>query len=190
MVDDPREDVRARNLYSAPPRSPSGDAAIAALQSLSRNAQEAEELALRRLGVGPLDARALLYLAQREREGAEVRPRDLISSLRVTSAAITKLVDRLVAAGRVERRPDPTDRRAVVLAVSASTRSQLAEVYGHIHGPLIAVLDEFTDVELGVLVRFASRLADTLRTETHGDDATTGPLRPIDLIDLPPAPGT
>jgi DNA-binding MarR family transcriptional regulator len=172
-------------LYSPSPRSQVGVAAIAALHSLSRNSQEADELALRRLGVGPLDARALLYLVQRDRDGAEVRPRDLISALRVTSAAITKLVDRLVAAGRVERRPDPRDRRAVVLTASESTRAEIAEVYGHIHVPLVTVLDEFTDEELRVLTRFSTRLATALRTETHGEDATTGPLKPIDL----PEPG-
>ncbi|WP_166408772.1 MarR family winged helix-turn-helix transcriptional regulator [Labedella phragmitis] len=176
-----------KHLYSDSPRSPSGTAAIAALQSLSRNAQEAEELALRRLGVGPLDARALLYLVQRERDGAEVRARDLISALRVTSAAITKLIDRLATAGRVERRPDPADRRATVLTVSASTRAELAEVYGHVHVPLVTVLDGFTDEELAVLTRFSTRLAGALRAETHGDDATTGPLRPIGLME-PPVP--
>jgi DNA-binding MarR family transcriptional regulator len=177
VADREHGDAADGHLYSDHPRSPSGAAAIAALQSLSRNSQEAEELALRRLAVGPLDARALLYLLQRDREGAEVRARDLITALRVTSAAITKLVDRLVAAGRVERRPDPSDRRAAVLTVTASTRAELADVYGHIHVPLVRVLDEFSDDELDILTRFSTRLAGALRTETHGDDATTGPLR-------------
>jgi DNA-binding MarR family transcriptional regulator len=187
VTDSEDRDAADAHLYSDRPRSEGGSAAIAALQSLSRNAQEAEELALRRLAIGPLDARALLYLMRREREGAEVRARDLITALRVTSAAITKLVDRLVTAGRVERRPDPNDRRAAVLTVTASTRAELADVYGHIHVPLVTVLDEFSDDELEILTRFSTRLAGALRTETHGDDATTGPLLPL-LLDEPPAP--
>lgn len=189
MADAGEHRATGDHVYSELPRTPSAAAAIAALQSLSRNAQEAEELAHRRLRVGPLDARALLYLAQRERDGAEVRARDLISALRVTSAAITKLVDRLVVAGHVDRRPDPRDRRAVVLTVSASTRAELADVYAHVHGPLVTVLDEFTDDELHILTRFSTRLADALRTETHGDDATTGPLKPIGPIEPSPSSG-
>ncbi|PYC73035.1 MarR family transcriptional regulator [Streptomyces tateyamensis] len=42
----------------------------------------------------------------------------LLQSAMVTSGAITNRVDRLVAKGLVERRPSPTDRRAVLIGLT------------------------------------------------------------------------
>jgi DNA-binding MarR family transcriptional regulator len=167
------------HLYAAPPRSPAGESTIRALQSLSRSIQDADALALQRLGIGPLDIRALLFIVQRNRHGLVVRPGDLVTTLHVTSAAITKLVDRLVRAGRIERAPDPRDRRATVLTPTESTIADITDAYGHIHEPLVAVVDAYTDEELAVVARFSSRLAASLSLETHGEEST-GPLPLLD----------
>jgi DNA-binding MarR family transcriptional regulator len=115
--------------------------------------------------MGPLDARALLYLVQEVRHESVVRPKDLSTVLGVSSAAITKLVDRLVQAGHVERQPNPKDRRGIVLIPSPATAERLAEVYGHIHTPLVAVIEGLSDDELEVIARFSTRLADALDAE-------------------------
>ncbi|WP_166426670.1 MarR family winged helix-turn-helix transcriptional regulator [Labedella populi] len=168
--DDPRD-----HLYAAAPRSTVGGSTIRALQTLSRSTQDADALALQGLGMGPLDVRALLHIIQRNRHGHVVRPGDLVTTLHVTSAAITKLVDRLVRAGRIERTPDPHDRRAVVITATESAIADITEAFGHIHSPLVAVVDEFTDAELAVVARFSVRLAASLSRETHGEEST-GPL--------------
>jgi DNA-binding MarR family transcriptional regulator len=159
-------DVPNEHLYARAPRSPSGLAVVAALQALSQRSQDASALALRHLGVGSLDARALLFVAQRVRHGVVVRPSDLVVSLKVSSAAITKLVDRLVAAGRLERRPNPHDRRGLVLFPAPHTVEEIEAAYRHIHAPLVEVVDGLTDEELDVVARFSSRLAEAFRIET------------------------
>lgn len=180
------------HLYADEPRTASGAAAAAALQTLSRRLKEADERALRLLGVGPLDARALLHIVQSERNGAVVRPSDLVVELHVTSAAVTKLVDRLVTAGHLDRLPNPRDRRGVILVPAGAVAAELDDVYRRIHGPLVDVVDAFPDAELEVIARFASRLSDALREATRDDDddpAETASI-PMSLIPTgqPPAP--
>ncbi|MHB1584840.1 MAG: MarR family winged helix-turn-helix transcriptional regulator [Acidimicrobiales bacterium] len=49
-------------------------------------------------------------------------PGRLTARMGVSKQAVSKLVDRLVAAGYVERRPNPSDRRRTDLALSADGR--------------------------------------------------------------------
>jgi DNA-binding MarR family transcriptional regulator len=167
-------DVPMDHLYASPPQLSAGAAAIAALQVANLRLREADELALRRLGVGPLDARALLHIVQRTRHGLVVRPAELVSTLRVSSAAITKLVDRLVHAGHLERSTHPTDRRAVVLTASEPMKTAISNVYKHIHTPLVTVIDTFSAKELEVIGRFSDRLAEALHEETVNISPTPG----------------
>jgi DNA-binding MarR family transcriptional regulator len=59
------------------------------------------------LGIGELDARALLFVA----ENPGTRPTRLREYLGITSAGVTTLIDRLVARGAVRRDVDAVDRR-------------------------------------------------------------------------------
>src|SRR4051812_9261819 len=53
-------------------------------------------------------ARALIYVSRHE----GVRQIDLADLLEIQPITLARLIDQLAAAGLVERRPDPTDRRA------------------------------------------------------------------------------
>ncbi|MFC7431590.1 MULTISPECIES: MarR family winged helix-turn-helix transcriptional regulator [unclassified Agrococcus] len=110
-----------------------------------------------------LDALALSHLVEAEQAGQRLSPSQLSRLLKVSTAAITKLVDRLVAAGRVERRPNPRDRRGVVLAPVGSAIEDVATAYGHVHTPVVDAIDELTDEEAAVVGRFAARLAEALQ---------------------------
>jgi DNA-binding MarR family transcriptional regulator len=65
--------------------------------------------------VTPSQSRALGTLA---RHGA-VRLGTLSEHLRIAPRSATEVVDTLAAAGLVERRPDPADRRATLVALTA-----------------------------------------------------------------------
>ena len=54
---------------------------------------------------------------------------DLANALGLTSGTVTTLVDRLVGAGYVERRDDPTDRRRSEVALTPVTYAAFAKVY-------------------------------------------------------------
>ena len=60
--------------------------------------------------------------------GGPVSLRDLPAALGTSKQAVSKLVDAMVAAGYVERVPDPVDARAKRVGLSARGRTLLAEV--------------------------------------------------------------
>ena len=57
-----------------------------------------------------------------------IRPGELAAHLRVAPRSVTDVVDALEERGLLERHPDPTDRRATVLALTASGRRLLDEI--------------------------------------------------------------
>ncbi len=79
------------------------------------DARAAAFLAARKsLGIGELDARALLYIV----ENPGTRAGDLRGYLGITSAGVTTLTDRLVERDAIRRDPDTADRRIVRLSPS------------------------------------------------------------------------
>jgi DNA-binding MarR family transcriptional regulator len=152
-------------LFDKEPRTPGGAAAITSLQALSDSVHDADEQALRALGMLPVDALALRYLVLAQHEARTVKPTQLARALRLSTAGITKLVDRLVRDGRAARRPNPQDRRSVVITAAGTAEQDLVAAYGHIRGPLLTAIDGLSDEETAAVERFASRLAAAIRDE-------------------------
>ncbi|MFV0464226.1 MAG: MarR family winged helix-turn-helix transcriptional regulator [Nostocoides sp.] len=70
-------------------------------------------------------------LAALRRAGApyELSPGQLVHETMVTSGTMTNRVDRLVALGLVERRPDPGDRRGVLVRLTEQGRSRVDDAF-------------------------------------------------------------
>jgi DNA-binding MarR family transcriptional regulator len=66
------------------------------------------------LGIGAPEFRLLLYIASTE----GITPKLAADFLGLTSGTITSLVDRMVAAGLIERVPNPDDRRSLILQLA------------------------------------------------------------------------
>jgi MarR family protein len=118
-------------------RNPDGEAVyreyIAALVLFHQSAAHA-------VGLGATDYQALNLL---ELRGPQT-PGALSATLGLTTGATTRLVDRLVAAGHVERSADPADRRKVTVSALASPADfdhLLGEVRAGI-GAYVSGLDE------------------------------------------------
>jgi DNA-binding MarR family transcriptional regulator len=75
--------------------------------------------ALRPLGLSYADFDVLNTLRRRGDEQG-VHPNVLTAATLITSGAMTARVDRLVRAGYVQRTPDPDDRRAVLIRLTAT----------------------------------------------------------------------
>lgn len=121
----------------------------------------------RALGIGPNDVWAL------ERLGVEgpLGPVELGNRLGgMRSASATALVDRLEAAGHVERRRHPSDRRRVVVA-----RTERADEAGEeVFAPLAAGMEEaaadLTNEERAVVARYLDRVTAAINSfnGSHG----------------------
>ena len=82
------------------------------------------------LGIGEFDVLAAL---RRAGEPYAMPPSALARLVMLTAAGMTNRVDRLVAAGLVEREPDPDDRRSVVVRLTAEGRKVVdAAVTDHV----------------------------------------------------------
>jgi MarR family transcriptional regulator, 2-MHQ and catechol-resistance regulon repressor len=82
----------------------------------------------------------------------------LADQVTLTTGGVTRLVDRMDAAGYVERLPCPTDRRVAFAAITDAGRKKLAEA-SEVHGAnLREVFAGFSDRDLTVLDRLLDRL--------------------------------
>ncbi|BAL24177.1 MarR family winged helix-turn-helix transcriptional regulator [Azoarcus sp. KH32C] len=93
-----------------------------------------------------------------------LRMRAVSQLLMVTGGNVTGLTDNLVKEGLVERREDPTDRRAYFIALTPEGRTQFAKMaVAHEQWvmSLLSFLDESEQQQLsGLLGKLKSRLAD------------------------------
>jgi DNA-binding MarR family transcriptional regulator len=148
-----------------------------ALMRHSLAAAEHRVLLGRLLGLTESDVLAVQHLA---REGT-MTPSRLGARLHLTSGGTTALLQRLERAGHLERRPNPNDRRSVLVALSPSVRERA----GAALAPYVAELDRLielltpqdrTTVErfLGAVAAAGGRHAEALAS-TALADAREGP---------------
>ncbi len=97
--------------------------------------------------------------------------RDLGARLALTSGAVTMLADRLERAGWVNRRPHPTDRRSVLLELSARaaerTPAGLARYHAAIHALAARVPAGHRDI-LGAFLADAAQAAGDAADDISG----------------------
>lgn len=118
----------------------------------------------RRLG-GDLEARCGLPHAWFEvlvrlsrSEAGQLTMGALAEEVVLTTGGVTRLVDRMEAAGLVERRPCSTDRRVSYAAMTDAGRAKLDDA-GQVHAAnLRAVFDGFSGAELATLDSLLDRL--------------------------------
>jgi DNA-binding MarR family transcriptional regulator len=164
VADQPREPDDVDVIVAAWKRE-RPDVDVSAMQVLSRVSRLARHLDRARklaFAAHELETWEFDVLAALRRAGKpyDLSPGRLVAETMVTSGTMTNRVDRLVGRGLVKRRPDPHDRRGVLVSLTASGRKTVD-----------AALDELLAYErelLGSLdAHEAARVADALRTLTH-----------------------
>jgi DNA-binding MarR family transcriptional regulator len=86
----------------------------------------------------------------------ELRPTDFATALMLTSSGATKRLDRLEEAGFITRRPDPSDRRGILIALTPRGRKLVdAAVADHVANEhrLLGPLTKTEQRQLAVLLR-------------------------------------
>ena len=82
-----------------------------------------------RHGLGNTDLRFLFYVSA---TGDAVTPKRAAEYLELSSGAMTNLVDRLIDSGHLDRRPNPDDRRSVIISRTEAGKqvsTEIADVY-------------------------------------------------------------
>jgi DNA-binding MarR family transcriptional regulator len=141
-----------------------------------------DELVANRLGINPTDLRCL------EAVIAEpgITPSRLANISGLTTGAVTGVVDRLVRAGYVSRRPDPTDRRSVTIQPVTDRAEEVLAAVAPLSAAIERLLTEASARDRDVIARFvvgAGQAIDDetarMRAATRGgfvDDVFTAPL--------------
>ena len=94
--------------------------------------------------------RALVLLTYQGKE----RVADLADNLGVNSSTVTRLIARLVGKGLVDRLPDPSDRRATLLAITDDGRAVVASVRAQRRAEITKVLRRMSAVTDPVVLRW------------------------------------
>jgi len=88
-----------------------------------------------------------------------LRMSDLAAAVVLSQSGLTRLVDRLVLAGAVERTRCETDRRGLNAELTVTGRARLAKARPtHLAGVRARFVDRFDERELGVLAGFWERV--------------------------------
>jgi DNA-binding MarR family transcriptional regulator len=107
-------------------------------------------------GISPADLDALEHL---EADGP-LTQRQLGERLLLTSGAITMLVDRLEHAGWVRRRPNPSDRRSVLVELSSQALDRAPAGLAAYHARIGVIAADVPAAHRGAVARFLQAAAE------------------------------
>jgi DNA-binding MarR family transcriptional regulator len=150
-------DLKPANVPAADARLEAWRALISAHASLVARAEEA----LADDNLPPLAWYDVLCALDRA-EGPGLRPRELGLHLTISKSGLTRLVDRIVAAGLIERRACDADRRGHVIVLTDSGRAMLREMepaFAAAHETLFA--SQLSEEEARMLGALLSRLQES-----------------------------
>jgi DNA-binding MarR family transcriptional regulator len=140
------------------------DQIVRVLASL-RHWRESEEASLdesrRTMQLGSTDMRAMRYLVVMKGRGEVATPGGLAAHLGISTASVTKLLDRLETAGHIKRERHPTDRRGVVIALAPDSHLRVREVIGRRHARRFELAKELRPDERETVIRFLNALSET-----------------------------
>lgn len=105
------------------------------------------------------DMRALHFLIVSGNRGEIATPGAIAAHLRITSAATTKLLDRLERDGHVVREQHPSDRRAITVSITPETRASAIETVGRQQARRFYAAARLTSEERAVVTRFVRDMA-------------------------------
>ncbi len=134
-------------------------APLQVLSRVSRLARHLERARQRVFSAHDLEAWEFDVLTALRRAGEPYRlsPGRLLRATLVTSGTMTNRIDRLAAAGLVERHPDPQDKRGVQVQLTAKGKALVDDTFADL-------LDTERDLLDGLAPEDQGRLADLLRT--------------------------
>jgi DNA-binding MarR family transcriptional regulator len=108
----------------------------------------------RSLGLTDVEMLALVHLG----EQGEMAPSAIAALLHLSSGGATALVQRLERAGHVTRKPHPSDRRSILIALSPAMVRRLDDAYAPVERRMESVVAALGHVERVAVAEVFSRL--------------------------------
>ncbi len=112
----------------------------------------------RKLGLNITDMECLSLLAIK---GIST-PTELAQYTRMTTGAATVMLDRLEKANLIKRKPNPNDRRGVLIEINKESAKKHSALFAGAQSAQKEILAEFNEAELATIADFLERIAKTI----------------------------
>lgn len=159
------DDARARREQALPDLTGDPASYLAHLSTLGHLVEVYVRRLLKPHGIGISDHRVLSTLRIRPR-GYRATPQDLNRVAQITSAGMTRTLDRLEAAGYLDRVPNPDDRRSVLVGLTDAGWELAEAILRDLYAQLADVVDGLgapqRKAEIETLRAIISRLAGVI----------------------------
>jgi DNA-binding MarR family transcriptional regulator len=140
------------------PVRPLVEAVQAELRGLGTEVDRLDGAAADCFGLNRTDMRCLELLGQ----AGALAPTDLAGALGFTTGGTTTVIDRLEHAGYARRRPDPADRRRIIVEATALVAQREAEVFGKLIQSTEALAASYSDADLATIRDFLGRSREAI----------------------------
>lgn len=135
---------------------------MAAFSALREAEDRLAEASLAYMKLGRNDMRALHFLIVTAHSKKIATPGMLAAHLKISTASITKLLDRLERGGHITRSIHPDDRRAVALSVTPSSYEAAMETVGRQQAKRFHAAARLSESERKIVARFITDMAHEL----------------------------
>ena len=137
----------------------------------------------RRLGLTRAQCRTLGYLTRNE----GINQAGLADLLEIRPMTLVRQIDRMEEAGWIERRPDPADRRARRLFLTAKARPILGRIWNVANATRDEALARLSPVQAETLIDLLHRVHATLSATSAAASAEAAPADGADPSQTPGA---
>jgi len=120
------------------------------------------------LGIGTIDINAMAFVG--EVDG--LTPKDLGKALNITTGSVTAMVDRLESKGFMARKPNPTDRRSVLLHLSPEGTDAMQWANDHFAAAAEALLQESSEGSIVNIAEFLEGIGQRLMAAASAPEET------------------
>lgn len=127
---------------------------MAALGRLRTAEQQLSDASLKYMKLNQSDMRALHYLIVTANNGTIATPGAIASHLKISTASTTKLLDRLETAGHITRAAHPSDRRALAISITPTTRQAAMDTVGRQQAKRFHAAARLSAADRDVVIRF------------------------------------
>ena len=111
--------------------------------------------------LGENDMRAVRYIIASQRHGVLATPSDVAKHLNITTASVSRMIDRLVEGNHILRRPHPQDRRSTALEVTEETQATARQSVGQNHAQRFQAVADLTPAERAAVIKFFNNFSAT-----------------------------
>jgi DNA-binding MarR family transcriptional regulator len=111
-----------------------------------------------KLGIGTIDINAMAFVG----EADGLTPKALAAALNITTGSVTAMVDRLESKGFMVRKPNPTDRRSLLLQLSPAGTHAMQWSTEHFSEAAAAVLAGSSDATIADIGGFLESIGQRL----------------------------